>query len=100
MADVTGLGDKVRYNEQESGFETEESVQFGNVVVDAFERALLSESRYSGIVSDSQKTVSVMDRNMATVKSAQRLQETLIMDLMEANRRNIERLGGGYLRGR
>lgn len=99
VADVTGLGDKVRYNEQESGFETEESVQFGNVVVDVFERALLSESRYSGIVSDSQKTVSVMDRNMATVKSAQRLQETLIMDLMEANRRNIERLGGGISKG-
>ena len=40
-----------------------------------------------------------MDNSSATLKNGQSLEETLITDLMEANRRNIERLAGSIAEG-
>ena len=40
-----------------------------------------------------------MDNSSATLKNGQSLEETLITDLMEANRRNIERLAGNIAEG-
>ena len=99
VADVTGLGERVRFNEDESGFETGDDALFGVVLMDSFEKKVLEESRYSGLYNNSDRALAVMDRDSDTLKGGQSLDEQLLKKLMETNRRNIERLAGSISEG-
>lgn len=99
VADVTGLGERVRFNEDESGFETGDDALFGGVLMDSFEKKVLEESRYSGLYNNSDRALAVMDRDSDTLKGGQSLDEQLLKKLMETNRRNIERLAGSISEG-
>ena len=96
--DVTAMGDKIRYTDDGMGFAADDEV-FGGVLVDTFEKKILEESRYSGLYNGDNRALKVMDNSSATLKNGQSLEETLITDLMEANRRNIERLAGSIAEG-
>lgn len=98
LADVTAMGDRIKYSDDSEGFQPEEEI-FGDVLVDTFEKKVLEESKYSGIYNSSNRALKIMDRNSVTLKGGQSLDETLIADLMEANRRNIGRLAGSIADG-
>lgn len=93
IVDVTSDDDDIVYDENKNAMVADEMKMFGGMQVDAIENRLLDASKYSGIYNGSGSAVRAMDKNLSTLGVRQDMDEIMIKELMEANRRNIERLG-------
>ena len=93
IVDMTDFDGDIRYDEESQELVTDEKRTFGRFQVDAIESGLLDASKYAGIYNGSSRAVSIMDSTQATLVGKQAMEEVMIKALMEANRRNIDRLG-------
>lgn len=93
IADMTDFDGDIRFDENRHEMVTDEMRMFGKLKVGAIEDVVLDSSKYSGIYNGSSRAVQVMDSSKATLAENQAMDEVMIEELMEANRRNIERLG-------
>lgn len=93
IADMTDFDGDIRFDESRHEMVTDEMRMFGKLKVGAIEDVVLDSSKYSGIYNGSSRAVQVMDSSKATLAENQAMDEVMIEELMEANRRNIERLG-------
>ena len=99
IVDMTDFEGDIRYDADRRELVTDDVRTFGGVQVDAIESRLLDASRYAGIYNGSSQAVQIMDSSKDTLVGKQAMDEILIKELMEANRRNIERLGNSIACG-